>query len=362
MSSAPVFTVTRTATPATAEGRAAAASAPFGTAFTDHWARATWNAAEGWHDHRIEPLAPMSLHPAATVLHYGQQVFEGLKAYRWTDGSIHLFRPERNAARLAQSAERMALPPVPDETFLAACEQLLAVEQDWVPDAPETSLYLRPTLMGTAADLGVHPSPEVEFFVLAAPVGAYFAGGVKPVSIWVAQDFHRAGPGGTGQAKTAGNYAASLLPQQQAVENGCDQVLFLDGKQNRYVEELGGMNVMAVYGDGAVVTPRLTGTILPGVTRSSVLDLLRAQGRDVVETDLALDDLRHDIASGDIVELFACGTAAVITPIGRLKAPEFEVTVGDGEAGALTMGLRSQLTDIQYGRAEDPFGWVATVS
>lgn len=356
------FAVTRNPTPASDADRARLMdSPPFGTVFTDHIAKATWTLDGGWGDHRVEPFADLTLHPAALVLHYGQQVFEGLKAYRWADGSVHLFRPEANAARFAASARRLALPELPEEDFLASLEALVSVDSAWVPGEPETSLYLRPTMIGTEACLGVRPSLTVEYMLLASPVGAYFAGGVKPVSIWVAQGFHRAGAGGTGQAKTAGNYAASMLPQQQAQDNGCGQVLFLDAREDKYIEELGGMNVFAVLADGSVVTPRVTGTILEGVTRDSIIDLLRDRGREVVERDIELEELRAGVSRGEVVELFACGTAAVVTPVARLVSPDFDLTVGEGAPGEVTMSVRERLTGIQYGRVEDTFGWMRTV-
>jgi len=357
------FAVTRNPSPASDADRARLMdSPPFGTVFTDHIAKATWTLDGGWGDHRVEPFADLTLHPAALVLHYGQQVFEGLKAYRWADGSVHLFRPERNAARLAASARRLALPELSAQDFLASIEALLSVDSAWVPGEPETSLYLRPTLIGTEPCLGVRPSLTVEYMLLASPVGAYFAGGVKPVSIWVAQGFHRAGAGGTGQAKTAGNYAASMLPQQQAQDNGCGQVLFLDAREDKYIEELGGMNVFAVFADGTVATPRVTGTILEGVTRDSIIDLLRDSGREVVERDIELEELRAGVSRDEIVELFACGTAAVVTPVARLVSPDFDLTVGEGDPGEVTMSVRERLTGIQYGRVEDAFGWMRAVN
>jgi len=361
-SDAVTYAVTPNPAPASADERARRMdSQPFGTVFTDHLAKATWTSDAGWHHRRVEPFGDLVLHPGATVLHYGQQVFEGLKAYRWADGSVHLFRPEANAARFATSAVRMALPPLSEDDFIGAIEALIGVDAAWVPGADETSLYLRPMLIGTEACLGVRPSQTVEFVLLASPVGAYFPNGVKPVSIWVAQGFHRAGAGGTGQAKTAGNYAASLLPQQQAQDHGCDQVLFLDASRDLYVEELGGMNVFAVRRDGTVWTPRVTGTILEGVTRSSVIELLRADGREVVERDISIDELRDGISSGAIEEFFACGTAAVVTPIARLVTPSYDLVIGDGGPGTLTTSLRGRLTDIQYGRAEDHLGWMRRV-
>lgn len=356
------FAVTRNPAPASDADRAALMdSPPFGTVFSDHIAKATWTLDGGWGDWRVEPFADLTLHPAALVLHYGQQAFEGLKAYRWADGSVHLFRPEANAARLAASAVRLALPPLPEADFLASIAALLSVDAAWVPGAPETSLYLRPTMIATEPCLGVRPSRTVEYLLMGSPVGAYFAGGVKPVSIWVAQGFHRAGAGGTGQAKTAGNYAASMLPQQQAQDNGCGQVLFLDAKEDRYLEELGGMNLFAVLKDGTVLTPRLTGTILEGITRDSVSQLLTDAGHGVVERDIELEELRAGVASGEVVEVFACGTAAVVTPVARLVSPDFDLTVGSGESGPVAMAVRERLTGIQYGTAEDVHGWMRTV-
>lgn len=358
----PTFTVTENPARASDLERAQRMDSPaFGTEFTDHMAKATWTPQQGWHDHRIEPFGNLVLHPAATVLHYGQQAFEGLKAYRWEDGSVRLFRPEANAARFAASAERMALAPVPIDHVIASIEALINVDAQWVPSAEESSLYLRPLLIGTSPNLGVVPSRTVEYVLLASPVGAYFAGGVKPVSIWVAQGFHRAGAGGTGQAKTGGNYAAGLLPQRQAEAHGCDQVMFLDAATDTYIEELGGMNVFAVRRDGTIWTPRITGTILEGVTRASIIELLRTEGREVVERDISLTELREAIADGSVTEVFACGTAAVITPIARLVSPDHDTLVGDGGPGTVTMDLRQRLTDIQYGRADDVLGWMRRV-
>jgi len=365
MTTAPTspFEVRLNTAAATNEERSAAMEAPaFGMVFTDHLARATWTADEGWHNRRIEPMQDLALHPGATILHYGQQAFEGLKVYAHADGSVWLFCPEANAARLAASAARMALPALPEEDFLAAIDALVTTDRAWVPTAAESSLYLRPLLIGTEPTLSVRASHTVEFVLMACPVGAYFPNGVKPVSIWVAQGYHRAGPGGTGTAKSAGNYAASLLPQQQAQDNGCEQVLFLDAREDKYIEELGGMNVFLVHRDGSVLTPRLTGTILEGVTRSSVITLLTESGRTVSERDVTLEELREGIESGDICEVFACGTAAVVTPLGSLKSPTFDVVVGDGSAGRVTMGIRETLTDIYYGRADDAHGWMRRIA
>ncbi len=353
------FQVRPTDTPTTGADLEALLAAPrFGSVFTDHMARISWSQDAGWHDHRVEKYGPLQLDPATAVLHYAQEIFEGLKAYRHDDGSVWTFRPWANAARLQRSARRLALPELSVEDFLGSIEALVRTDLDWVPGGEETSLYLRPFMYASEPFLGVRASLEAEYLVIASPVGSYFAGGVRPVSIWVAQDYHRAGPGGTGDAKCGGNYAASLLPQQEAYAKGCEQVCFLDAKTNTLLEELGGMNVFLVRADGTVVTPRLTGTILEGVTRSSILSLLSDQGHAIDERDIPLAEVLADLADGSIAEVFACGTAAVVTPIGRLAGEGFDQTIGDGAAGPTTMAIRQQLTDIQYGRAADPHGWM----
>ncbi len=323
----------------------------FGTVFTDHIARASWSEADGWTGRRVVPFESLAVHPGASGLNYGQQVFEGLKGYRWDDGSVHLMRPRENAQRFQASAARIALPELSEEDFVAALEALVRADHAWAPSQPGSSLYLRPLLFGSEGWLAVRPSREAEFAVIASPVGKYFPNGVKPVSIWVAQGYYRAVAGGTGAAKAGGNYGAAMLPQKQAEANGCEQVLFLDARSDTYVEELGAMNVLVVKQDGSVMTPRLTGTILSGVIRDSVLTLLRDEGRAVEERDIALAELREGILSGDVAEVFACGTAAAIVPIGRLVSPDFDVTVGEGEPGAVTMGVRERLMGIQYGRS-----------
>ena len=361
-SDAGAFRVVANPAPASdAERAAALADLKFGVQFTDHMAHMQWTVDGGWSDRRVEPYGPLTLDPAAAVLHYGQEIFEGLKAYRWADGSVWLFRPLANAERLNKSAYRLALPQLPTEDFMESVRALLAVDSGWVPDVEESSLYLRPFMFASEAFLGVRPANVVDYLLIASPVGPYFPGGVKPVSIWVAQGFHRAGPGGTGAAKCGGNYAASLLPQQQAYEKGCQQVLFLDAREDKYLEELGGMNVFVVRRDGTVETPRLTGTILEGITRSSVIQLLEDDNYKVIEKDITADEVVAGIDGGDIVEVFACGTAAVVTPVGRLASPNFDVTINGGEAGELTMRIRKALTDIQYGRAEDRYGWMERV-
>jgi branched-chain amino acid aminotransferase len=357
------FEVRLSTTPRPADERAELVREPsFGTVFTDHMARASWSTGEGWHGRRVVPYGPLQLDPASAVLHYGQEIFEGLKAYRHADGSVWLFRPEANAERFAGSAARLALPQLSEDDFLGSIAALVRTDVTWVPDGDdEMCLYLRPFMYASEGFLGVRPANEVEYLVIASPVGPYFRGGVKPVSIWVAEDYHRAGPGGTGSAKCGGNYAASLLPQQQAHERGCEQVCFLDATTNTNLEELGGMNVFVVHADGSLSTPRLTGSILVGVTRSSVIQLLRDAGREVHERDIALVEVLAGLKDGSVTEVFACGTAAVVTPVGRLAGAEFDLTVAEAAAGKITMDVREQLMDIQYGRAADRYGWMRRI-
>ncbi|WP_136520680.1 branched-chain amino acid aminotransferase [Cellulomonas telluris] len=356
---APEFQIHASEHPVPDAERAAALATPkFGTVFTDHMARISWSQATGWRDHRVEPYGPLQLDPATAVLHYAQEIFEGLKAYRHPDGTVWTFRPEANAARFQRSARRLALPELPEADFIGAIRALVEVDRAWVPTGEETSLYLRPFMYASEAFLGVRASHEAEFLVIASPVGPYFAEGVKPVSIWVSREYHRAGAGGTGAAKAGGNYAASLLPQQEAYAKGFEQVCFLDDRTGTQLEELGGMNVVVVHADGSVATPPLSGTILEGVTRSSILRLLADAGHEVSERPILLDELRAGLADGSVREVFACGTAAVMTPIGRLASDDFDLVVGDGTAGPVTTRIRAELTDIQYGRAADRHGWM----
>ncbi|HXD62633.1 MAG TPA: branched-chain amino acid aminotransferase [Lacisediminihabitans sp.] len=329
----------------------------FGKHFTDHMVDICWSQKGGWHRPRVQPYGPIALDPAAAVLHYGQEIFEGLKAYRHADGSIWSFRPEANAARMQRSAIRLALPQLPTEYFIESLKQLIAVDGDWVPDATETSLYLRPFMFAKEAFLGVRPAEKVNYYVIASPAGAYFSGGVAPVSIWLSTDYARAGKGGTGAAKTGGNYASSLVAQAEAYDHGCAQVLFLDSAEGKYIEELGGMNIVLVYKDGTLVTPE-SDSILEGITRDSILQLAEDRGHRVERRRVTIDEWRDGVASGDIVEVFACGTAAVVTPIAQLKAADFTIGSEDAVAGELTMSLRQELTDIQYGRGEDRHGWM----
>ncbi|MGA7147079.1 MAG: branched-chain amino acid aminotransferase [Microbacterium sp.] len=324
----------------------------FGTSFTDHMVDICWSAGGGWHRPRVQPYGPLSLDPAAAVLHYGQEIFEGIKAYRHADGSIHTFRPDQNGRRLQRSARRLALPELPVSYFIQSLRELVAVDGAWVPSGADQSLYLRPFMFAKEAFLGVRPAQKVGYYVIASPAGAYFKGGVEPVSIWLSEDYARAGKGGTGAAKTGGNYAASLLPQSEAYEQDCDQVVFLDSDRN--VEELGGMNVVFVYKDGTIVTPQ-SPSILEGITRDSILQLAKDRGHTVEARPVSFDEWRGAVASGDIVEVFACGTAAVVTPIGLLKGKDF---ADEQPRGELALSLREELTDIQYGRREDKHGWL----
>ena len=340
------------------EREAVLASLHFGNAFTDHMAHARWRQGEGWGDYGVIPYGSLSLSPAAAVLHYGQEIFEGIKAYRHDDGSVWTFRPRYNAARLAASARRLALPELPEEDFIASLVDLVRADEAWVPDGEGQSLYLRPYAFASEAFLGVHAADAVEYYVIASPCGAYFPHGLQPISIWVTREYHRAGRGGTGAAKTGGNYASSLLPQQEAAAQGCDQVCFLDDVTQANLEELGGMNIMVVGADGTVRTPRLTGTILEGSTRSAIITLLADAGREVVEDTISLEGLLSDIASGAVTEVFACGTAAIITPVASFTDPDGTHVVAEGQPGRTTLDLRRQLTEIQYGRRPDPYGWM----
>ncbi|HET7414084.1 MAG TPA: branched-chain amino acid aminotransferase [Arthrobacter sp.] len=353
--------------PKTDEQRAQVLANPgFGNHFTDHTAVVDYTASPDgqgtWHDARIEPYGPISLDPAASVLHYGQEIFEGMKAYKHDDGSVWTFRAEANAARLNRSARRLALPQLPEETFLESLRQLVEVDKGWIPTGEGESLYLRPYMFATEAFLGVRPSREVSYRVIASPAGNYFGGELKPVSIWLSRNYARAGRGGTGNAKCGGNYAASLAPQMEAEAHGCKQVLFLDPFNDDAVEELGGMNVFFVFKDGRLVTPALSGTILEGVTRSSVIQLGKDRGLDVQERKITINEWEEGVNSGEITEVFACGTAAVITPIGELKTENGDIGSPDAKPGEVTMSLREQLLGIQTGRAEDPHGWLTRLA
>ncbi len=329
----------------------------FGRHFTDRMLVADWSKSKEWHDVRIVPYGPFLLDPSAAVFHYGQEVFEGLKAYRQGDSSIALFRPEMNLTRLNRSAARLAFPPVPAELFLEGMDELARLERDWVPESKGTSLYIRPALIATEAALGVKPAGECRFFIIMSPVGAYYASGFKPVRILVEDRLVRAAPGGTGEAKTGGNYAASLISGREAVKRGFDQVLWLDAVQHRFVEEVGAMNIFFVI-DGCLVSPPLSGSFLAGITRDSIMKLAPTLGLAVAERPLAIDDLMAGIKSGRVQEVFGSGTAAVVSPVGTLCYRDELVTIGDGSAGKVTQLLYDSLTDIQYGRSPDRFGWM----
>ncbi|MBA0051751.1 branched-chain amino acid aminotransferase [Streptomyces sp. AJS327] len=345
-----------------AEREAVLANPGFGRYFTDHMVTIRWTEGRGWHEALLQPYAPLQMDPANMTLHYGQSIFEGLKAFRQPDDSVALFRPEANAARFQRSARRLAMPELPVETFIEACELLVRQDQSWVPAAGgEESLYLRPFMFATEVGLGVRPANEYTFMVLASPAGPYFPGGVEPVSVWLSEDYVRAAPGGTGEAKCAGNYAASLVAQAEAAQQGCDQVVWLDATEHRWIEEMGGMNLYFVYGSGAdakIVTPELTGTLLPGITRDSLLSLATDLGYRTGEARISTGDWRRGNAEGEITEVFACGTAAAITPVGEAKSRGGSWTVGDGSPGEITMRLREALLAVQTGRAEDRHGWV----
>lgn len=333
----------------------------FGTNFSDHMVTIEWTEGQGWHDAVIGPRQPIALDPAAAVLHYAQEIFEGLKAYVQVDGSIALFRPEANAARFNRSAQRLAMPELPEKLFVEAIEQLVRTDRAWIPEAEGASLYLRPFMIATEAFLGVRPAKRYKFIVIASPAGNYFKSGAPAVSIWVSE-YTRAAPGGTGAAKCGGNYAASLVPQSEAIARGHDQVVFLDAAEHKWIEELGGMNLYFVFDDGSLLTPELTGTILPGVTRDSLLALAREEGLTVKEGRYSIDQWREDAGSGRLVETFACGTAAVVTPVGKVAGRGGEFTIGSGGPGQLTQRLKDRLVAIQRGHAVDRHGWIHKVA
>ena len=344
-----------------AQRQAILAEPGFGRYFTDHMVRARWDADRGWHDAELVPYAPLTMDPATSVLHYGQSIFEGLKAYRHPDGTVWTFRPLANAERFQKSARRLAMAELPVELFLASLESLVQVDRDWVPGEPEQSLYLRPFMFSTEVGLGVRPSNAYEYLLIASPAGAYFSGGIKPVSVWLSDDYVRAAPGGTGEAKCAGNYAASLIAQAEASQHGCDQVVWLDAVERRWIEEMGGMNLYFVFGSGdsaRLLTPSLTGTLLPGVTRDSLLVVAQDLGIKAEVGRISVDDWREGCASGELTEVFACGTAAVVTPVGEVKSRMGSWLVGAGGAGEVTMRLRRALLENQGGQAPDRLQWL----
>jgi branched-chain amino acid aminotransferase len=356
------FSVVRNPNPRTDEDRAAILAAPgFGKYFTDHMVRV--DCVDGaWGDGQVLPYGPLSLDPATSALHYGQEIFEGLKAYRQPDGSIATFRPDMNAARFINSARRLAMAELPPELFAESLRALVNVDQAWVPNDPDESLYLRPFMIATEVGLGVNkPSSTYAYVLIASPAGAYFASGVRPVKVWLSTEYTRAAPGGTGFAKCAGNYAAAFVAQAEATARGCDQVVWLDAAEHRWVEEMGGMNLYFVYGSGPsarIVTPELTGTLLPGVTRDSLLTLAADLGFATEEGKVSTDEWREGNESGAITEVFACGTAAVVTPVGAVESEKGGWTINDSQPGPISMQLREQLIAVQTGRAPDTHNWM----
>ena len=356
------FAIEPNATPVAASERATMLDDPgFGRVHTDHMVVIRYSARDGWHDARVTARAPLTLDPATAVLHYAQEIFEGLKAYTLADGRLALFRPEANAERFARSAERLAMPVMPTELFVESVKQLVRADRSWFPSIDGGSLYLRPFMFASEAFLGVKPASEYLYLVIASPAGNYFKSGAPAISLWVSQDYTRAAPGGTGAAKCGGNYAASLVAQAEAIRLGYDQVVFLDAAERRWVEELGGMNLFFVFNDGSIVTPPLGGTILPGITRNSLLTLARDAGLSVREEPYAIDQWQADASSGRLTEAFACGTAAVVTPIGSVTGAHGRFTMGAGGPGQTTQRLRDQLVAIQRGTTADPHGWVQPI-
>lgn len=357
------FRIQRNPDPADQAIREAILAEPgFGKHFTDHMVTIDWTAEQGWHAARVEPYGAFAIEPASAVFHYGQEVFEGLKAYRHADGSVHLFRPDRNGQRLRDSCARLALPELPVADFVESVRQLVRIDEAWVPAAGEgKALYIRPFIIANENFLGVRPARTVRYMVIACPAGSYFEDATRGVDIWLSQRYSRAGRGGMGAAKAGGNYAASLLPQREAAEHGCEQVLFLDASEQRYLEELGGMNLCLVLRDGTIVTPE-SDSILPGITRDSVLELAERAGHRVERRRVPIEEWREGAASGEITEAFACGTAAVITPIGRLVSPEFTIEHAPVTRESVSMVLRGKLTGLQEGTMPDELGWLTRVA
>lgn len=337
---------------------AAIADPAFGRVFTDHMVSIRYTEGQGWHDAQVMPRGPLTLDPATAVLHYAQEIFEGLKAYRLDDGSMALFRVEANAARFNASARRMAMAEMPEQLFIAAVKEAVAADAAWFPPVDGGALYLRPFMFASEVFLGVKPAAEYQFLVIISPVGNYFKSGAPAISLWVSEDYTRAAPGGTGAAKCGGNYASSLVAQREAISKGHDQVVFLDAAERRWIEELGGMNMFFVFDDGSIVTPPLTGTILPGITRDTIITLARDAGLLVREERYAIDQWQTDAQNGRLTESFACGTAAVVTPVGKVTRGQDSFTIGAGGPGQVTGMLKDKLVDIQRGRAADPHGWV----
>lgn len=332
----------------------------FGTIFTDHMFNMDYTPEKGWNNPRIDPYAPIVMDPATMVLHYGQAIFEGLKAYRTESGEIQLFRPKDNFKRLNRSAHALCIPKIDEDFVFDALKELLKIEKDWVPSAPETSLYIRPTIISMDPFLGVRASYNYRFFIILSPVGVYYSEGFNPVKIWVTKNHVRAVRGGLGEAKTAGNYAASLYAGEEAHKNGYTQVLWLDGVEQKYVEEVGSMNIFFVI-DDELITPMLSGSILPGITRDSIITLAKSWDINVSERKISIDEVLEAHASGRLQEIFGSGTAAVISPVGEIKSGDTVISIGDGSVGPMAGRFFRTLTDIQYGKSEDPMGWVEPV-
>lgn len=357
------FPVEWHASPVDEVQRCALLQAPgFGQVFTDHMATIQYSKDRGWHEAKIGPRRALSLDPASLVFHYAQEIYEGMKAYRLDGGGTGLFRPEENARRFRRSATRLAMPLLPDELFTESVRALVCTDNAWVPSTPGFALYLRPFMVATEAVLGVRSSSEYLYCVVASPVGPYFKSGAAAVTLWVSDNFTRAAQGGTGDAKCGGNYAASLAAQVEAVREQCDQVIFLDAVERRWIEELGGMNIFFVFDDGSIQTPPLTGTILPGITRESLITMARDLGITVHEEPYSIDQWQEDAKSGRLQESFACGTAAVVAPIGQVKGRSHRFTIGNGGPGPVTERLKAALTNLQFGRAPDPRGWLVRLS
>ncbi len=329
----------------------------FGTVFSDHMVVIKYSDDKGWYDAKVTARAPILLDPAASVLHYAQEIFEGMKAYKTPDNKVSLFRPEENARRFQKSAKRMAMPELPENIFLESVKQLVTIDKDWVPSIEGGSLYLRPFMFASEVFLGVRPSKEYLYMVIASPAGGYFKSGTPAITIWATEEYSRAAKGGTGAAKCGGNYASSLSAQAEAIEHGCDQVVFLDAAEGKWVEELGGMNLFFLFDDKNIVTPPLAGTILPGITRDTIITLLHDRGYDVKETPYSIDQWREDAISGKLKEVFACGTAAVVTSVGKVCSKAGEFSMGNGGPGDVAASLRDQITQIQCCIGEDPYGW-----
>jgi branched-chain amino acid aminotransferase len=351
------ISVTRTRTPAQ---RPADASLSFGKVFTDHMFVMNYTEGKGWHDPRVMPYGPLTLDPATSVLHYGQAVFDGLKAFRGADGQIRLFRAQRHAERLNKSCRALCIPEMPVDLVRRSFEAIVAADHEWVPSTQGTSLYIRPTVIATDVMLGVHPAHSYTYFVICSPVGAYYKEGVKPVRILATDNHVRAVQGGLGEAKTAANYAASLSAQQEAEQAGYTQVLWLDGVERKYIDEVGTMNIMMQIGD-EVITPPLAGTILDGVTRNSILQLLRDWGHKVSERKISIDEVMQAGRDGTLREMWGTGTAAVVSPVGELGYKGEKISIGNGQTGLLTQKLYDAIVAIQYGQAPDPHNWTSTL-